>query len=62
MSPERLTRQTLQRVAENRIRAAMENGEFENLPGLGKEALRTAEGIFVETPSRAAPETLQTST
>ncbi|MEA2694022.1 MAG: hypothetical protein QOJ16_3409 [Acidobacteriota bacterium] len=36
MSQERLTRHTVQRVAENRIREAMENGEFDNLPGLGK--------------------------
>jgi hypothetical protein len=31
-----MTRQTIQRVAENRIREAMENGEFDDLPGLGK--------------------------
>jgi Domain of unknown function (DUF1992) len=36
MSQERMTRQTIQRVAENRIREAMENGEFDDLPGLGK--------------------------
>jgi hypothetical protein len=36
MSQERLTRQTIQRVSENRIREAIENGEFEDLPGLGK--------------------------
>lgn len=36
MSQERLTRHTIQRVAENRIREAMEAGEFDDLPGLGK--------------------------
>ena len=36
MSQEKLTRQTIQRLAENRIREAMENGEFDDLPGLGK--------------------------
>ncbi|HTQ81201.1 MAG TPA: DUF1992 domain-containing protein [Thermoanaerobaculia bacterium] len=36
MSRERLTPQIVQRVAENRIREAMEAGEFENLPGLAK--------------------------
>jgi hypothetical protein len=36
MSQERLTRHTIQRVAENRIREAMENGDFDDLPGLGK--------------------------
>ena len=35
MSQERLTRHIIQRVAENRIREAIENGEFEDLPGLG---------------------------
>jgi hypothetical protein len=36
MSQERMTRHTVQRVAENRIREAIENGEFDDLPGLGK--------------------------
>jgi Domain of unknown function (DUF1992) len=35
MSQDRMTRRTIERVAENRIREAMENGEFENLPGQG---------------------------
>jgi len=36
MSQERFTRRAIQTVAENRIRQAMEEGAFDNLPGLGQ--------------------------
>ena len=36
MSAQKLSAQTLARVAENKIQAAILDGEFERLPGLGK--------------------------
>jgi hypothetical protein len=36
MGQERLSRRAVQIVAENRIRQAIEEGQFDNLPGLGK--------------------------
>jgi hypothetical protein len=36
--PAFLTDRAIQLVAENKIRAAMEAGEFDNLPGLGQPA------------------------
>jgi hypothetical protein len=36
VSKERFTRRAVQIVAENRIRQAIEEGQFDNLPGLGK--------------------------
>lgn len=36
MSQDRFTRRAIERIAENRILHAMEEGEFDNLPGFGK--------------------------
>jgi hypothetical protein len=36
VSQERFSRSAVQLVAENRIRQAMEEGQFDDLPGLGK--------------------------
>lgn len=36
MSQDRFSRGTVERIAENRIREAMEEGKFDGLPGLGK--------------------------
>jgi hypothetical protein len=36
MNPNRMSRRTIELVAENRIREAIEEGRFDNLPGLGE--------------------------
>ncbi len=36
MPTPRFSRRVIERVAENRIRQAYEEGQFENLPGLGR--------------------------
>lgn len=36
MSQERFSRRAVQRIAENRINQAIEEGRFDDLPGLGK--------------------------
>ena len=36
MSQNRMSRRAIQVVAENRIREAIEEGQFDDLPGLGK--------------------------
>jgi hypothetical protein len=36
VSQERLSRRAVERVAENRIREAIEEGKFDDLPGYGK--------------------------
>jgi hypothetical protein len=36
MSQDRFTRRAIERISENRIQQAMEEGQFDNLPGLGK--------------------------
>jgi hypothetical protein len=36
MSSDRFSRRAIQRIAENRITHAIEEGQFDNLPGLGK--------------------------
>lgn len=36
MSQDRFSRGTVERIAENRIREAMEEGKLDELPGLGK--------------------------
>jgi DnaJ-like protein len=36
MNQERLSRRMVETVAENRIRQAIEEGQFDDLPGLGK--------------------------
>jgi hypothetical protein len=35
MNPNRMSRRTVELVAENRVREAIEEGRFDNLPGLG---------------------------
>ncbi|MFP5286486.1 MAG: DUF1992 domain-containing protein [Thermoanaerobaculia bacterium] len=36
MSQDRLTRRAIQLISENRIQQAIEEGQFDNLPGTGK--------------------------
>jgi len=36
MAQERLTRRAIQVISENRIQQAIEEGQFDNLPGTGK--------------------------
>jgi hypothetical protein len=36
MSQDRFTRRAIQTIAENRIQQAIEEGQFDDLPGLGK--------------------------
>lgn len=36
MSQDRLTRRAIELIADNRIRQAMEEGQFDDLPGAGK--------------------------
>ncbi|HEX3130222.1 MAG TPA: DUF1992 domain-containing protein [Thermoanaerobaculia bacterium] len=36
MSQDRFTRRAIERISENRIQTAIEEGQFDNLPGFGK--------------------------
>ena len=36
MSQDRFTRRAIDRISENRIQTAIEEGQFDNLPGFGK--------------------------